>query len=143
MVHRELDTAFSKLEDGIREMAWGIVDDVLSLELARRRLGVEVTYPNQARKPMNNTENPKPPPPEEAVTSDMIKVVPGSKRENYLKLIKEGSGLWKRADSKYFYKCKGESKEKPGHYVMQDADGYKELTVSLVTLVSKWQHHPI
>ncbi len=144
-LHTELNRAFSALEEGVRNLAWDIANEVLSLELSSRKLGVRLRYPTPRARGTMITSDTKDnlPSSSEAVTSDMIKTVPGSKREKYLELLNEKTGMWKRADGSYFYKCLGESTDKPGHYVMQDADGYKTLTVTLVTLCSKWCHHPI
>lgn len=64
-----------------------------------------------------------------------------SKRQRFARLLSEQTGLWARRDSDNLYKCIGPT-DVADHFSMQQLDSRKVLIVSLVVLLSKWNHVP-
>lgn len=64
-----------------------------------------------------------------------------SKRQKFVKLLEDGTGVWVRRDSDHSYVCKGEA-DVADHFNMQQLGSSKIVKVSLVALLSKWNHIP-
>lgn len=62
-----------------------------------------------------------------------------SKRQRFARLLSERGGLWVRRDSDNLYKCIGPT-DVADHFSMQQVGSHKVIIVSLVTLLSKWNH---
>lgn len=65
-----------------------------------------------------------------------------NKRQRFAQLLEAKSGKWARRDSDNVYVCVGPA-GKADHYLMRkNGDSSKTITVSLVSLLSKWNHIP-
>jgi len=64
-----------------------------------------------------------------------------SKRQKFAKLLEEKTGIWARRDSDTSYQCLGPA-DVADHFLMQQVGSRKVITVSLVTILSKWNHIP-
>ncbi len=64
-----------------------------------------------------------------------------SKRQRFSRLLSDMTGVWVRRDSDYSYECIGPA-DVADHYQMQQVGSHKVIKVSLVALLSKWNHIP-
>lgn len=64
-----------------------------------------------------------------------------SKRQRFSKLLVDRTGLWARRDSDNAYQCIGPA-DVADHFLMQQVGSHKVITVSLITILSKWNHLP-
>ena len=62
-----------------------------------------------------------------------------SKRQRFIKLLEDKSGVWVRRDSDAVYKCAGPT-DTADHFYMKQIGSNKVICVSLVTILSKWNH---
>jgi len=64
-----------------------------------------------------------------------------SKKDRYLKLLASKEGKWSRRDSDNVYVCQGPG-EKVDTYLMKKDGEDKIITVSFVSIRSRWNHIP-
>ena len=64
-----------------------------------------------------------------------------SKKDRYLKLLASKEGKWSRRDSDNVYVCQGPG-EKAETYLMKKDGEDKVITVSFVSIRSRWNHIP-
>lgn len=62
-----------------------------------------------------------------------------SKRQKFTRLLEGQTGVWARRDSDNLYQCIGPA-DVSDHFLMKQIGNGKVLTVSLVTILSKWNH---
>lgn len=114
-----LARAWQDFRDDVTQMAWDIVDDVLRIEISRRRLGiVEVSAPRSHKK-----EAPKKGTPTKSVL--------------FAGMLDSKDGFWTR-DSKHYY-CVESRGTEAGTWVFRERNGEKKITVKWKTLLSKWK----
>jgi hypothetical protein len=127
-----LDGSFRDLQAGLTEVAATVAEAIFAIERAKLRMGLGVSYPRTAikrsRPKMRNTDD---------VTTQDIKP---SKRSRFLRFLESGDGHWKRRDGDHLYYYVGEDPDLADSYIMKRVDSDKPIKITLVCLLSKWEH---